>query len=63
MIISLEFLQPTACSFHGIIPESANIPLGRIELDVLFGTQHNFRREKLEFEVMDWPSQYYVILG
>jgi hypothetical protein len=22
----------------------------------------NYRREKLEFEVMDWPSQYHAIL-
>jgi hypothetical protein len=28
MHISLEFLKPTDCSFHGIIPGSANYPLG-----------------------------------
>jgi hypothetical protein len=37
--------------------------LGQIALDVCFGNRCNFRREKLEFEVMDWPSQYHVILG
>jgi hypothetical protein len=37
--------------------------LGRIELDVCFGSSENYRREKLEFEVMDWPSQYHAILG
>jgi hypothetical protein len=47
MNISLEFLQPTDCSFNGIVLGSANMPLGRIELDVLFGARHNFRREKL----------------
>jgi hypothetical protein len=31
MNISLEFLKPTDCSFRGIVPGSANIPLGRIE--------------------------------
>jgi hypothetical protein len=62
MDISLEWLQPTDCSFHGIVPESANHPLGRIELDVCFGDKGNFQREKLEFEVMDWPSQYHAIL-
>jgi hypothetical protein len=31
-------------------------PLRKIELDVCFGDSGNFRREKLEFEVMDWPS-------
>jgi hypothetical protein len=32
--ISLEFLKPTNCSFHGIVPGSANYPLGRIALNV-----------------------------
>jgi hypothetical protein len=62
MSISLEWLKPTDCSFHGIVPGSANHPLGKIELDVCFGDSGNFRREKLEFEVMDWPSQYHAIL-
>jgi hypothetical protein len=62
MHISLEFLKPTDCSFYGIIPGSANYPLGRIALNV-FGNRQNYRREKLDFEVMDWPSQYHAILG
>jgi hypothetical protein len=37
--------------------------LGRIELDVCFGSSGNYRKEKLEFEVIDWPSQYHAILG
>jgi hypothetical protein len=63
MHISLEFLKPTDCSFHGIVPGSANYPLGRIALNVCFGNRQNYRREKLNFEVMDWPSQYHAILG
>jgi hypothetical protein len=63
MHISLEFLKPTDCSFHRIVPGSANYPLGRIALNVCFGNWQNYRREKLDFEVMDWPSQYHVILG
>jgi hypothetical protein len=62
MHISLEFLKPTDCSFHGIVPGSANYPLGRIALNVCFENRQNYRREKLDFEVMDWPSQYYAIL-
>jgi hypothetical protein len=53
MSISLEWLKPTDCSFYGIVLGSANHPLGKIELDVCFGDSGNFRREKLEFEVMD----------
>jgi hypothetical protein len=63
MSISLECLKPMDCSFHGIVPGSANYPLRKIKLDVCFGNSGNFRREKLEFEVMDWPSQYHAILG
>jgi hypothetical protein len=63
MHISLEFLKPTDCSFHGIVPGSANYPLGWIALNVCFGNRQNYRREKLDFKVMDWPSQYHVILG
>jgi hypothetical protein len=62
MHISLEFLKPTDCSFHGIVPGSANYPLGRIALNVCFENRQNYRREKLDFEVMDWPSQYHAIL-
>jgi hypothetical protein len=56
MCISLTSLKPTDCSFHGIVPGAANHPLGKIELDVCFGSSSNYHREKLEFEVMDWPS-------
>jgi hypothetical protein len=63
MHISLEFLKPTDSSFHGIVPGSANYPLGRIALNVCFRNRQNYRREKLNFEVMDWPSQYHAILG
>jgi hypothetical protein len=63
MCISLENLKRTDCSFHRIVPGSANYPLGKIELDVCFGSSSNYRGEKLEFEVMDWPSQYHAILG
>jgi hypothetical protein len=63
MNISLNLLQPTECSFHEIVTGSANYPRRKIELNVCFGDHQNFRREKLEFEVMDWPSQYHAILG
>jgi hypothetical protein len=63
MSISMENLKPTDCSFHGIVPGSTNHPLGKIELDVCFGDSGNYRREKVEFKVMDWPLQYHAILG
>jgi hypothetical protein len=63
MRISLEFLKPTDCSFHDIVPGSANYPLGQIALEVCFSNRQNYRKEKLDFEIMDWPSQYHAILG
>jgi hypothetical protein len=63
MHISLEFLKPIDCSFHGIVPRSANYQLGRITLNVFFCNRQNYRKEKLDFKVMDWPSQYHAILG
>jgi hypothetical protein len=42
MNISLDWLQPIDYSFHGIVPGSANHPLGKIELDVCFGDNNNF---------------------
>ena len=38
-------------------------PLGKISLNVVFGKPGNFRNERLEFEVVDWESQYHAILG
>jgi hypothetical protein len=35
MHISLEFLKPIDYSFHGIVPGSANYPLGQIALNFL----------------------------
>jgi hypothetical protein len=32
-----EKSKPTDCSFHKIVPEGANYPLRKIELDVCFG--------------------------
>jgi hypothetical protein len=37
----------------GSVPGAANYPLGKIELDICFGNSSNYRRENLEFEVMD----------
>jgi hypothetical protein len=47
--LSLDNLASTDTSFHGIIPRSPNIPLGRLALDIVFGSQQNCKREKLEF--------------
>jgi hypothetical protein len=60
--IPMNDVLPTESSFHGIVPGKPTYPLGAIHLDVSFGTPANFRKEKIEFEVVDWPSQYHAIL-
>jgi hypothetical protein len=61
--IPMNDLLPTETSFHGIVPGKPTYPLGVIHLDVIFETPANFRKEKIEFEVVDLPSQYHAILG
>jgi hypothetical protein len=61
--IPMDNLLPTETSFHGIVLGKPTYPLGAIHLDVIFGTPANFRKEKIEFKVVDWPSQYHAILG
>jgi hypothetical protein len=54
--IPMDNLLPTKMSFHGIVPGKPTYPLGAIHLDVIFSTLSNVRKEKIEFEVVDWPS-------
>ncbi|XP_051196836.1 uncharacterized protein [Lolium perenne] len=63
MHISLANLKSTETIFHGITAEKPSYPLGKIALDIQFETVENFRKEKLEFEVIDWSSQYHTLLG
>src|SRR4051812_16583742 len=56
-------LKNSGTTLFGIVPGKAASSLGRINLDVIFGSRNNFRRETLEFEVVDWQSQYHAILG
>jgi len=60
---SVENLQKSANTFHGIVPGKAVSPEGTIQLDVTFGVPSHFRTESIEFEVVDWKSQYHAILG
>ena len=63
MGMTADMLQESDTGFHGIIPTLPAYPLGKISLDVVFGKPDNFRKERLEFEVVDWESQYHAILG
>ncbi|KAK1695929.1 hypothetical protein QYE76_012626 [Lolium multiflorum] len=63
MGITMGMLEETDTCFHGILPTEPGFSLGRIYLNVVFGRSDNFRKEKIEFEVVNWESQYHAILG
>src|SRR4051812_22732597 len=63
MGIATGALPASDTAFQGIIPTEPAYPLGKISLMVVFGEPNNFHKERLEFEVVDWESQYHAIFG
>ena len=63
MKVPMSKLQTSHLEFHGIIPGKKAQSLGMITLNVVFGTPNNFRKEKITFEVVDFPSAYHALLG
>jgi hypothetical protein len=61
--ISESQLEPSSTSFHGAVPGPSHSPIGKIRLDVIFGSENNFRREPIWFEVVNLSSAYHAILG
>jgi hypothetical protein len=56
-------LKPTKLTFHGIMLGHSCMPMGKIQLEVLFGEKDNHRREPIWFEVVDLNSPYHALLG
>ncbi|KAI4981346.1 hypothetical protein ZWY2020_021831 [Hordeum vulgare] len=54
---------PTNTVFHGIVPGQSCSPIGKIQLDVLFGDKVHFCRESILFEVVDLSSPNHALLG
>ena len=54
MSIPRSALKSSDTTFYGVVPGKATSPLGKINLDVIFRHRDNFRRENLDFEVVDW---------
>jgi hypothetical protein len=61
--IPLAQLKPSQLTFHGIVPGHSSTPMGRVQLEVLFGEKGNSRREPIWFEVVDINSPYHALLG
>src|SRR3954466_5315194 len=63
MLIPRSVWKKSSTELHGVVPGEAATSLGVIELEVVFGNRRNFAKHVLEFEVLDWKSQYHAILG
>jgi hypothetical protein len=61
--IPLAQLKPSRLTFHGFMPGHSCTPLGKVQLEVLFGKKGNSRREPIWFEVVDINSPYHALLG
>src|SRR3954469_8881225 len=63
MLIPRSVWKNSGVTLYDVVPGEAASSLGTIELDVIFGNKGNFTRKILEFEVLDWQSQYHTILS
>src|SRR4051812_1296374 len=63
MLIPRSVWKKSSTVIHGVVLGDLAASLGVIELDVVIGSKRNFARQTLEFEVLDWQSQYHAILG
>ena len=56
-------VDPTTCTFHGIVPGRKEYPLGKVALPVTFGSPSTLRTEVIQFELVDFNSPYHCVLG
>jgi hypothetical protein len=61
--IPLAQLELSWLTFHGIVPGHSCTPMGRVQLEVLFGKKGNSRRQPIWFEVVVISSPYHALLG
>jgi hypothetical protein len=61
--IKENMLEPSKTTFHGIVPRLSCAPMGKIQIDVMFGNRDNCRVENLMFEVVDLDSPYHADEG
>ena len=50
---TLSNLSQSSNTFHSIVPGKAVLPLGAVTLDVTFGTPDHFKKEAIDFEIVD----------
>src|SRR3954464_216844 len=61
MLIPRSVWKKSDTTLSGVVPGETATSLGAIKLEVVFGNRRNFAKRVLEFEVLDWQSQYHTI--
>jgi hypothetical protein len=61
--IPIAQLKPSRLTFHGIVPGHSCTPMGRVQLEILFGKKGNSCHEPIWFEVVDIRNLYHALLG
>ena len=56
-------LRTSNTVFHGVVLGKSAYPIGKIELEVAFGDEHDSRAEKLTLEVVKIRSPYHALFG
>jgi hypothetical protein len=56
-------LRSSTAPFHGVVPGMEALPIGQIDLLIMFRDWRNFRTETLTFEVVGFLGTYHAILG
>ena len=63
MEIDKSRIKWSSTTFSGIIPSREAQCVGKITLDVVFGTPENYRSEEITFQVALFSSGYHALLG
>ena len=63
MLIPRSVWKKSGTVLNGVVPGETATSLRAVKLEVVFGNRRNFAKQVLEFEVLDWQSQYHAILG
>ena len=63
MSIPCPVWKKSRVTLYGVVPGRAASSLGKIRLEVVFGEKGNYIMEVIEFEIVDWESEYHAILG
>ena len=56
-------LKQSNTIFHGVVPGKSAYLVGKIELEVAFGDEHDSRAKKLTFEVVKIKGPYHALFG